>query len=195
MSVGDDVVDRLAVGPEHRCEPGVDLGSQRERLADLGGVDLAGPALAFDGLEHGSTVARVYTRVNTQHSIDWTVNPILKDHQKAIVRWAIEGGRRAIFAAFGEQRHRNVALHVCPLQFDIVERLIRRFLPRLGGQAMTKPNCGCPFTAGYLLALGAIAEVRSRQDRAPDGARRLAELCFEHAAMHPTPKTESEPDA
>jgi len=29
------------------------------------------------------------------------VNPILKDHQAAIVRWAVEGGRRAIFAAFG----------------------------------------------------------------------------------------------
>jgi len=29
------------------------------------------------------------------------VNPILKDHQRDIVRWAVEGGRRAIFAAFG----------------------------------------------------------------------------------------------
>lgn len=30
-----------------------------------------------------------------------TVNPLLKPHQAAIVRWAVEGGRRAIFAAFG----------------------------------------------------------------------------------------------
>lgn len=29
------------------------------------------------------------------------VNPILKEHQADIVRWAVEGGRRAIFAAFG----------------------------------------------------------------------------------------------
>ena len=29
------------------------------------------------------------------------VNPILKDHQRAVVQWAVEGGRRAIFASFG----------------------------------------------------------------------------------------------
>jgi hypothetical protein len=29
------------------------------------------------------------------------VHPILKPHQAAIVRWAVQGGRRAIFAAFG----------------------------------------------------------------------------------------------
>jgi DNA modification methylase len=29
------------------------------------------------------------------------VNPILKPHQRAIVQWAVDGGRRAIFAAFG----------------------------------------------------------------------------------------------
>jgi DNA modification methylase len=33
------------------------------------------------------------------HSDD--VNPILKPHQAAIVRWAVKGGQRAIFAAFG----------------------------------------------------------------------------------------------
>lgn len=32
---------------------------------------------------------------------DSEINPILKPHQRAIVRWAIAGGRRAIFAAFG----------------------------------------------------------------------------------------------
>ena len=46
----------------------------------------------------------------------------------------------------------------------------------------------CPFDAGTLLALGAIAEVRSRQTQAPAGARRLAELCYEHARLHPAPK-------
>lgn len=29
------------------------------------------------------------------------INPLLKPHQKAIVQWAVRGGRRAIFAAFG----------------------------------------------------------------------------------------------
>lgn len=32
---------------------------------------------------------------------DSEVNPILKPHQRAIVRWMVEGGRRACFAAFG----------------------------------------------------------------------------------------------
>lgn len=32
---------------------------------------------------------------------DDAINPVLKPHQRAIVRWAVEGGRRAIFAAFG----------------------------------------------------------------------------------------------
>ncbi|WP_394794848.1 DNA methyltransferase [Armatimonas sp.] len=30
-----------------------------------------------------------------------SVNPIAKGHQAAVVRWAVQGGRRAIFAAFG----------------------------------------------------------------------------------------------
>ena len=29
------------------------------------------------------------------------INPKLLEHQKSIVRWCIEGGRRAIFASFG----------------------------------------------------------------------------------------------
>ena len=32
---------------------------------------------------------------------DADINPILKGHQRAIVRWAVRGGRRAIFARFG----------------------------------------------------------------------------------------------
>lgn len=32
---------------------------------------------------------------------DNDINPILKPHQRDIVRWAVKGGRRAIFAAFG----------------------------------------------------------------------------------------------
>lgn len=45
-------------------------------------------------------------KIRFDHAIGYTVtdseiNPILKPHQRAIVRWAVEGGRRAIFAAFG----------------------------------------------------------------------------------------------
>lgn len=32
---------------------------------------------------------------------DADVHPVLKPHQRAITRWAVQGGRRAIFAAFG----------------------------------------------------------------------------------------------
>ena len=64
------------------------------------------------------------------HRIDPAlINPMLKPHQKAIVAWAVEGGRRAIFAAFGLgksfmqletlrlvlARHGGRALIVCPL--------------------------------------------------------------------------------
>ena len=46
---------------------------QKIRLADFAGFDVA----------------------------DDEINPILKPHQRAIVRWAVRGGCRAIFAAFG----------------------------------------------------------------------------------------------
>jgi len=47
---------------------------------------------------------------------------------------------------------------------------------------MTEP-CSCPFTAGQLLALGAIATT----SRTP-GGKHLAEVCFEHAREHHTPE-------
>lgn len=57
------------------------------------------------------------------------INPMLFDHQRAIVRWCVEGGRRAVFAAFGlgktfiqletlrivRARAGGRALVVCPL--------------------------------------------------------------------------------
>ena len=74
---------------------------QKIRLADFAGFDVA----------------------------DDEINPILKPHQRAIVRWAVRGGCRAIFAAFGlgksvmqieaarliQQRAGGKALIVCPL--------------------------------------------------------------------------------
>lgn len=69
------------------------------------------------------------------------VNPLLKPHQRAIVRWMVAGGRRACFAAFGlgktmmqleavrltlnsSQHSKGREMHLCPLQFDIVDRMI-----------------------------------------------------------------------
>jgi DNA modification methylase len=64
------------------------------------------------------------------HDIDLEdINPILKPHQAEIVQWAVKGGRRAIFAAFGlgksimqlETLHHTLAEHggkgliICPL--------------------------------------------------------------------------------
>lgn len=52
------------------------------------------------------------------------VNPFLKPHQKAMVRWAVAGGRRAIFAKFG--------LGKTVVQIEIV----RIILERLGGRGL-----------------------------------------------------------
>jgi hypothetical protein len=52
------------------------------------------------------------------------VHPILKPHQRAIVQWAIRGGRRAVFAAFG--------LGKSVIQLEIM----RLILARIGGKAL-----------------------------------------------------------
>lgn len=52
------------------------------------------------------------------------VNPILKPHHRAIVIWALRGGRRAIFAAFG--------LGKSVIQLEIM----RLILPHAGGRAL-----------------------------------------------------------
>ena len=74
---------------------------------------------------------------------DSDINPMLKLHQRAIVRWAVRGGCRAIFAAFGlgksmmqieaarlvRERSGGKALIVCPLG---VRQEFRRDGCRLG---------------------------------------------------------------
>jgi DNA modification methylase len=52
---------------------------------------------------------------------DTDIHPVLLPHQRAIVRWAVHGGRRAIFAAFG--------LGKTPMQLEIV----RLVTARIGG--------------------------------------------------------------
>lgn len=53
-----------------------------------------------------------------------TINPILKPHQQSAVRWAVQGGRRAIFAAFG--------LGKSMMQLEVLRLLIERD----GGRAL-----------------------------------------------------------
>jgi hypothetical protein len=55
---------------------------------------------------------------------DDEVNPILKPHQRAMVRWAVRGGQRAVFAAFG--------LGKTVVQLEIV----RLVLKRAGGRGL-----------------------------------------------------------
>lgn len=50
---------------------------------------------------------------------DGDINPILKPHARAIVKWAVRGGRRAIFAAFG--------LGKSVIQLEILRILLHHF--------------------------------------------------------------------
>jgi len=52
------------------------------------------------------------------------INPILKPHQRAIVRWACKRGRAAIFASFG------LGKTVCQLE------ILRLLLQHLGGRSL-----------------------------------------------------------
>ena len=59
------------------------------------------------------------------------VNPLLKPHQRDIVQWAVRGGSRAIFAAFG--------LGKTFMQIESV-RLLRA---RAGGRLAAAAGAGC----------------------------------------------------
>jgi hypothetical protein len=61
---------------------------------------------------------------------DSEINPILKPHQRAAVRWALHGGRRAIFAAFG--------LGKSVMQLEV----LRLVLSRTGGRALVVAPLG-----------------------------------------------------
>jgi hypothetical protein len=58
------------------------------------------------------------------------INPLLKPHQKAIVIWACQGGRRAIFAAFG--------LGKSFMQIEILRLVVARF----GGKGLIAAPLG-----------------------------------------------------
>ena len=96
-----------------------------------------------------------------------SVNPLLKAHQRAIVEWAVAGGRRAIFAAFG--------LGKTFMQVETIEVLRRQ----LGGRGLITAPLGVRgefFRDVHTLATGehpAIsdmqrAELRAWQEAGPD---------------------------
>lgn len=58
------------------------------------------------------------------------INPILKQHQKLMVQWALRGGRRALFASFG--------LGKTVVQLEIVRLILKHF----GGSALVVAPLG-----------------------------------------------------
>lgn len=97
------------------------------------------------------------------------VNPILKPHQRAIVLWALRGGRRAIFASFG--------LGKTFMQLEILRLVVAHLSGRLG-PAGAAPNvlADPPAEARALL----VAPLGVRQEFMGD-ARALA--TGEHPAI------------
>ena len=100
------------------------------------------------------------------------VHPALKPHQRDSVLWALKGGQRALFSAFGlgktitqleimrllltredgkddinrmhtlnsEQSRKELEMHICPLQIDIVDRIIERYTNK--GDTVLDPFAG-----------------------------------------------------
>jgi DNA modification methylase len=116
------------------------------------------------------------------------IHPILKPHQRDIVQWSIKGGRRAVFASFGLgktlmqletlRQRRNLTKHICPLQLDIIERLIERYSnpgdvvadPFNGigsvvyqAMKMSRKGFGCELNTEYWL--DSIKHVRSAEQK------------------------------
>lgn len=85
---------------------------------------------------------------------DEDINPILQPHQKAIVKWACLGGRRAIFAAFG--------LGKTMIQIELLRIIAWKFggkgllVAPLGVRQEFKKDC-------HVLATGEHARITDRQ--------------------------------
>lgn len=86
------------------CMSYADFLRQKIRLADFAGFDVA----------------------------EEEISPILKPHQRAIVRWAVRGGNRAIFAAFG--------LGKSVMQ---IEKALRLIHARAGGKVLDLRAARC----------------------------------------------------
>ena len=134
---------------------------------------------------HGFTVSRP------------DLNPLLKPHQADVVCWNVLGALPATFMTLapgshhpdvwhdvnrmitlnGEQTQRGLVNHICPLQVDLVDRLIRRYSNE--GESVYDPFAGLmtvPYRAIKLGRFGRGAELSAEYFR--DGLRylRAAEL-------------------
>ena len=69
---------------------------------------------------------------------DSEINPALKPHNKLMVKWLVNGGRRACFASFG--------LHKTVTQLETVRLLLKR----TGGRGLRKKKGQC---LHYLICL------------------------------------------
>jgi DNA modification methylase len=87
------------------------------------------------------------------------INPILKDHQKALVRWAVRGGVRAIFAAFG--------LGKSVIQLEV----LRLILARAGGRGLIVAPLGVrqEFRRDAAMLGIEVKFIRSIEEAGPDG--------------------------
>src|SRR4051812_18040894 len=94
------------------------MGIRRVRFSDDRGGSMS--------LDYGAFLAdKVNFRSDYGFDVDAAeVNEILLPHQRAIVQWAVKGGRRAIFAAFG--------LGKSVMQLET----LRLILARAGGSAL-----------------------------------------------------------
>ena len=80
-----------------------------------------GPSRVYDDFIRAKVAQAPLLGVDTG---DIAINPVLKPHQQAIVRWMVTGGRRACFAAFG--------LGKSVIQLETV----RLTLERVGGRGL-----------------------------------------------------------
>jgi hypothetical protein len=131
------------------------------------------------------------------------VNPMLFPHQRDIVRWAVGEAleeRHALPASFmaiapgshhpavwtdvnrmrtlnGNQSQKGLVNHVCPLQFDIVDRIIGRFTNK--GETVFDPFAGLMTVPYRAIKLGRFGRgVELNREYFADGLRylRLAEI-------------------
>ena len=88
------------------------------------------------------------------------INPLLKPHQRAIVLWALRGGRRAIFAAFG--------LGKTIIQLEIV-RLILKHLGQGRGLIVAPLGVRQEFRRDAALLGLSVTFIRSHTEASADG--------------------------
>ena len=118
------------------------------------------------------------------------IHPSLFPHQRDISEWCVRGGRRACFASFGLGKTRiqlEIArqitgktggrfLIICPLQLDIIKRLITRYTNE--GDMVFDPFGGIgsvPYQAIKMNRRGMMTELNGEYFRCAVGYCEMAE--------------------